>query len=71
MWNICATLIDRGVDPREVGQYSASGRSPLSPSAQHPQLEANTCGDWCLGGRIEANLLSGRAMAGRLLAAEG
>jgi len=35
-----------------------------------PQLEVGACHGWCLGGRIEAAFLSGRATAGRLLAAE-
>jgi predicted NAD/FAD-dependent oxidoreductase len=29
------------------------------------------CGDWCLGGRVEAAFLSGRAAAGRLLGLDG
>ena len=34
-------------------------------------LSIGACGDWCLGGRVEAASLSGRAIAGRLLRADG
>ena len=34
-------------------------------------LGIGACGDWCLGGRVEAAFLSGRALAGRLLGADG
>jgi predicted NAD/FAD-dependent oxidoreductase len=33
-------------------------------------LGIGACGDWCLGGRVEAAFLSGRAIAGRLLGAD-
>jgi renalase len=29
------------------------------------------CGDWCVGGRVEAAFLSGVALAGRVLGAAG
>jgi hypothetical protein len=35
------------------------------------RLSIGACGDWCLGGRVEAASLSGRAIAGRLLRADG
>jgi hypothetical protein len=31
-----------------------------------PNLRIGACGDWCLGGKIEAAFLSGRAMANRI-----
>jgi renalase len=33
-----------------------------------PSLGLGACGDWCLGGRVEAALLSGSALAGRVMA---
>jgi predicted NAD/FAD-dependent oxidoreductase len=35
------------------------------------ELEIGACGDWCLGGRVEAAFLSGRTGTGRLLGADG
>ncbi len=32
-----------------------------------PTLALGACGDWCLAGRVEAALLSGAALAGRLM----
>lgn len=32
-----------------------------------PDLQLGACGDWCLGGRVEAAALSGMALAGRVL----
>jgi predicted NAD/FAD-dependent oxidoreductase len=31
-----------------------------------PNLRIGACGDWCLGGKIEAAFLSGRGMANRI-----
>ena len=38
---------------------------------QLPTLGIGACGDWCLGGPVEAAFLSGRALARRLLGADG
>lgn len=41
------------------------------PAAGDGRPRTVACGDWCLGGRVEAAFLSGRALAGRLLGADG
>ena len=30
-------------------------------------LQIGACGDWCLGGKVEVALASGRALAGRII----
>ena len=34
-------------------------------------LGIGACGDWCLGGKIEAAVLSGRAMVDRIVCSHG
>ncbi len=36
-----------------------------------PDLGIGACGDWCLGGKIEAAFLSGRAMGERIVSSHG
>lgn len=37
----------------------------------NPDLRLGACGDWCLGGRVEAAMQSGRALAERIFAQSG
>jgi predicted NAD/FAD-dependent oxidoreductase len=63
-----------GAAPRTLG-YAASHRwrhaippEPLeSRCLFDPELRIGACGDWCSGPRVEGAILSGMAMAGRVL----
>lgn len=51
---------------------AAIASAPIGePRLFDSELEIGACGDWCLGGRVEAAFLSGRAGAERLLGADG
>lgn len=63
-----------GADPREPAHSEAHRwryalvTEPVGEAALlDPASRIGVCGDWCLGGKVEAAFLSGRAMAGLLL----
>ncbi len=50
----------------------ARAERPLSTACLFdPELGIGACGDWCLGGKIEAAMQSGRALAERIIAGSG
>ncbi len=61
----------RGLEPGTVighrWRHALVTRAAGEPCFFDPVLSLGTCGDWCLGGRIEAAWLSGVAMAERLI----
>jgi predicted NAD/FAD-dependent oxidoreductase len=52
-------------------RYAVAAQPVGEPCLFDGELGLGACGDWCLGGgRVEAVFLSGRSIAGRLLAAD-
>jgi predicted NAD/FAD-dependent oxidoreductase len=68
----CPQQQQAGRSGGEVCRQRISRTRPRTlPRLFDSELEIGACGDWCLGGRVEAAFLSGRTGTGRLLGADG
>jgi len=52
-------------------RYALADKTLCEPCVFDDELQIGACGDWCLGGKIEAALQSGQALAKRIIAFAG